>query len=300
MVIETRQHHRASRLAGMLLVGALATSVQLPVSACPHGLLGQGQIVTTPVPRGGDLHPTARPSSPAGHASPLAAPSFKQAPSRLHAGSAPTTAGVPGIFLIGASIPLLSVGLSMLAAFGRFRSHVDSRRIAPSNAAPVPARQREPDDTLGPPLHRAQQVPAGSDESPSSEPCRYATSGTDIELADTMHVADGMRDVFLDTMRSDQLRLSSAIQMAQLELVQQLVHRIRGALVMASCPGLVRAAQAAEEAIDEDPASNASPLASVHFLVRLDLALTQLEAQAMTSPIPPVGIPHEHDCRHRR
>src|SRR4051794_39746872 len=63
------------------------------------------------------------------------------------------------------------------------------------------------------------------------------------EYGGDIAIPDAVRDVFLPTMRSDQRRLAAALQLQRLDLIQQMLHRMRGALMIASAQHLADAAR---------------------------------------------------------
>ena len=104
---------------------------------------------------------------------------------------------------------------------------------------------------------------------------------------DTIVVADRLRDLFLSTMRSDLQGLAAAIDRRDADGVGQMLHRLRGALVMVSAQRLVDAAQAIEDRIAAGEPVDACTAAIDAFVAQLERALLQLERP----PLPPADTP---------
>ena len=92
-----------------------------------------------------------------------------------------------------------------------------------------------------------------------------------------MQIPTGIREVFLSTMRSDHTKLTNAVAEGRLDRVQLLLHRIRGVLVMAAMPLLVKQAYVVEEAINDGCDTSQCLAAASRFLFRLNQALLQQE-----------------------
>ena len=94
---------------------------------------------------------------------------------------------------------------------------------------------------------------------------------------EVMQIPTGIREVFLSTMREDHTRLASAVSEARLDRIQLLLHRIRGVLVMAAMPLMVKEAYVVEEAISDGCSTSQCLAAASRFLFRLNQALVQQE-----------------------
>ncbi|MNM33380.1 Hpt domain protein [compost metagenome] len=98
------------------------------------------------------------------------------------------------------------------------------------------------------------------------------------ERGDHLVVPEEIRGVFLPTMRSDQRRLAAAVQLQRLDLMQQMLHRIRGALVIVSAQHLADTARLIEDAIGKGAAPEDCLQFTGRFLATLDSALSGLES----------------------
>lgn len=98
------------------------------------------------------------------------------------------------------------------------------------------------------------------------------------EHSDHIMIPPAIREVFLPAMRSDQRRLASAMQLQRLDLMQQMLHRIRGALVIVSAQHLSDTAWLIEDAIIKGAAPEDCLEFTGRFLATLDSALSGLEA----------------------
>lgn len=112
------------------------------------------------------------------------------------------------------------------------------------------------------------------------------------ERADHIVIPAAIREVFLPAMRSDQRRLTAAVQLQRLDLMQQMLHRIRGALVIASALHLADAAKLIEDAIAKGAPPEDCLVFTRRFLATLDSALSRLELTEWQradahSPLPP-------------
>ncbi|MFG6111345.1 ATP-binding protein [Stenotrophomonas nematodicola] len=94
---------------------------------------------------------------------------------------------------------------------------------------------------------------------------------------DTLVVSEHLRALFLTTMRNDLQGLSAAVERNQANEVRQMLHRIRGALVMVSAQRLVDVAQVIEDRIAAGATVTACSAAAEAFLVELERALVRLE-----------------------
>ncbi|WP_269790245.1 Hpt domain-containing protein [Stenotrophomonas sp. Iso1] len=94
---------------------------------------------------------------------------------------------------------------------------------------------------------------------------------------DHMVVPEAVREVFLPAMRSDQRRLEAAVQFQRLDVMQQMLHRIRGALMIVSAQHLADTAWLIEDAIAKGAAPEDCLALTVRFLTALDSALSGLE-----------------------
>ena len=176
-----------------------------------------------------------------------------------------------------------------------------------ANATPeVRALCREAgmDDCLFKPitLHalQAQLVTLGLPARPAvQEPALTPASCTATEA---LQVPAEVLQVFLDTMHSDISQLGVAMADAERPLASQLLHRIRGALVVVSAVGLADAAQLAEQQV-----AGAAPWADAidstnTFVFRLEGALRQLETAGPVAsppaPMPAAGT-EDADARNR-
>ncbi len=91
-------------------------------------------------------------------------------------------------------------------------------------------------------------------------------------------IPEAVREVFLPTMRSDQRQLANALLLQHTGRVQQLLHRIRGALVIASAVQLADIAERIERSLILGNAPKESMAHASHFLETLDATLSYLEA----------------------
>lgn len=153
---------------------------------------------------------------------------------------------------------------------------------ATANATPevrVLCREAGMDDCLFKPITlqalQAQLVTLGVPARPAAqEPALMPASCTATEA---LQVPADVLQVFLDTMHSDISQLGVAMAEAERPRASQLLHRIRGALVVVSAVGLADAAQLAEQQV-----AGAAPWADAidstnTFVFRLEGALRQLE-----------------------
>jgi len=115
-----------------------------------------------------------------------------------------------------------------------------------------------------------RQLSGVAEPGPSITP--EASPGRDAAV-DIILVPDHLRALFLTTMRSDLGDLSNAVHDRDPVAAGQMLHRIRGALVMVSAQPLVDAA----EAIEDRLAAGAAVDACGAFLARLEHALVRLE-----------------------
>lgn len=95
--------------------------------------------------------------------------------------------------------------------------------------------------------------------------------------ATSIVIPAAIREVFLPTMRSDQRRLATAVRLQRLDLIQQMLHRIRGALMIVSAYNLVDTAWVIEDAITKGAAPETCLEFTGRFLAMLDSALLGLE-----------------------
>jgi two-component system capsular synthesis sensor histidine kinase RcsC len=102
--------------------------------------------------------------------------------------------------------------------------------------------------------------------------------------ADNVIVPPHLRALFLGTMRSDLHALETAIGNAQPDQVRQMLHRIRGALVMVSAHRLVDEAQRIEEDIAAGVMLDACQSACQAFTTQLERALVRLERAPAENP----------------
>jgi two-component system capsular synthesis sensor histidine kinase RcsC len=108
-------------------------------------------------------------------------------------------------------------------------------------------------------------------------PTAGGISPTDDVPVDTIVVSAHLRDLFLTTMRSDLQGLSAAVESGQANDVRQMLHRIRGALVMVSAQRLVDVAEVIEDRIAAGATVAACSAAVQAFLIELERALVRLE-----------------------
>lgn len=101
---------------------------------------------------------------------------------------------------------------------------------------------------------------------------------------DSIAVPPHLRALFLTTMRSDLNSLQSAIENTQPEQMRQMLHRIRGALVMVSAHRLVEEARRIEEDIAAGAAPEQCYAASQVFIDHLTRALVRLERAPAETP----------------
>ncbi|WP_312237110.1 ATP-binding protein [Stenotrophomonas sp.] len=94
---------------------------------------------------------------------------------------------------------------------------------------------------------------------------------------DTIVVSGHLRELFLTTMRSDLQGLSAAMESGHANEVRQMLHRLRGALVMVSAQRLVDVAQVIEDRIAAGATVAAWSTAAEAFLIELERALVRLE-----------------------
>ncbi|WP_449465943.1 Hpt domain-containing protein [Stenotrophomonas humi] len=104
------------------------------------------------------------------------------------------------------------------------------------------------------------------------------------ERDDHIVIPEAIRDVFLPAMRSDQRRLAVALQLQRLDLMQQMLHRIRGALMIVTAQHLADTARLIEEAIAKEAAPEDCLQFTARFLAALDSALTGLESAESQRP----------------
>ncbi len=97
------------------------------------------------------------------------------------------------------------------------------------------------------------------------------------EPTDHIAIPAAIREIFLPAMRSDQRRLASAAQLQRLDLMRQMLHRIRGALVIVSAQHLADTAWLIEDAIAKGAATEDCLEFTERFLATLDSALSGLE-----------------------
>lgn len=101
---------------------------------------------------------------------------------------------------------------------------------------------------------------------------------------DTIVVPPHLRALFLTTMRGDLKGLQTAVENAQPEQMRQLLHRIRGALVMVSAHRLVDEAHRIEEDIAGGVAGEECLAACRLFIAHLTRALVRLERAPAETP----------------
>ena len=94
---------------------------------------------------------------------------------------------------------------------------------------------------------------------------------------DTFAVSSHLRELFLTTMRSDLQALVAAVDSGHAQQVRQMLHRIRGALVMVSAQRLVDVAQTVEDSIDAGAVVAQHLAATRAFIAQLERALVRLE-----------------------
>jgi two-component system capsular synthesis sensor histidine kinase RcsC len=101
---------------------------------------------------------------------------------------------------------------------------------------------------------------------------------------DSIVVPPHLRALFLGTMRSDLHALETAIDNVQPDQVRQMLHRIRGALVMVSAHRLVEQAHRIEEDIAAGATLDDRHAACEAFTTQLERALVRLERAPAESP----------------
>lgn len=99
-----------------------------------------------------------------------------------------------------------------------------------------------------------------------------------------LQVPEKMQALFVQTMQADLDSLRRAIDDAAPERVAQVLHRIRGALVIVGAPALVAHGQQIEEQIGDGDALPALATALDHFQRRLQRLLQPLAHVAAPSP----------------
>jgi two-component system capsular synthesis sensor histidine kinase RcsC len=123
-----------------------------------------------------------------------------------------------------------------------------------------------------------------------------ATGNTVAEAVPASHAADAvagtdgitvpahLRSLFVGTMRTDLLGLVAAIDTDQSDQVRQMLHRIRGALVMVSAQPLVDDAQRIEDRIAAGAALDDCRDATQAFITQLERALVRIERAPAETP----------------
>ncbi|MGH8053210.1 MAG: Hpt domain-containing protein [Stenotrophomonas sp.] len=109
--------------------------------------------------------------------------------------------------------------------------------------------------------------------------------------SDPIVIPQSIRDAFLPAMRSDQRRLTAAMQLQRFDLMQQMLHRIRGALVIVSAQHLADTAKLIEDAITKGAAPEDCLEFTGRFLATLDSALSSLELTDWQRTDPNVPLP---------
>ena len=95
-----------------------------------------------------------------------------------------------------------------------------------------------------------------------------------------------MQPLFLATMRSDMAELRLALDVDDAQRLKQMLHRLRGALVMVSAQSLVDEGQLIEDKIDAGASTQECAPATDTFLTRLDRALEQLQSTSTAASDP--------------
>lgn len=103
---------------------------------------------------------------------------------------------------------------------------------------------------------------------------------------DILAVSPAMQPFFLATMRSDMADLRLALDAGEAQRLKQMLHRLRGALVMVSGQGLVDEGQLIEDKIDAGASAQECAPATDAFLARLDRALDQLQSASTAASDP--------------
>ncbi|MET0890184.1 MAG: response regulator [Stenotrophomonas maltophilia] len=103
---------------------------------------------------------------------------------------------------------------------------------------------------------------------------------------DILVVSLRMQPLFLATMRSDMAELRLALDADDAQRLKQMLHRLRGALVMVSAQGLVDEGQLIEDKIDAGASAQECAPATDMFLARLDRALEQLQSTSTAASDP--------------
>jgi two-component system capsular synthesis sensor histidine kinase RcsC len=123
-----------------------------------------------------------------------------------------------------------------------------------------------------------------------------ATGNTVAEAVPASHAVDAvagtdgitvpahLRSLFVGTMRTDLLGLVAAIDTDQSDQVRQMLHRIRGALVMVSAQPLVDDAQRIEDRIAAGAALDDCRDATQAFITQLERALVRIERAPAETP----------------
>lgn len=109
------------------------------------------------------------------------------------------------------------------------------------------------------------------------------TSG-DAHQHDILSVSPRMQTLFLTTMRSDVAKLTEALHAHDALRLKEMLHRLRGALVMVEAHGLVNECKRIEDSMDAGAGPEEYTPATAAYLVRLDRALEQLSSAPTAAP----------------
>ncbi|CAH0288425.1 MAG: ATP-binding protein [Burkholderiales bacterium] len=115
--------------------------------------------------------------------------------------------------------------------------------------------------------------------------CLAPLASADMAQLDTLSVPLRMQELFLATMRSDMAKLTEAIQAQDSLRIKDMLHRLRGALVMVAAHALVDEGKRIEERLDAGASPEEYTATAAAYLVRLDRTLEQLSS-VPTAPEP--------------